>query len=247
MSFKRHIPNIITLGNLFSGCIAVYFVFQEHIYIGCLFAVFGIVLDFFDGFAARILKVQSEFGLQLDSMADLITSGMFPGALMFYLIRYSTEVSPFLPSSLPTYDLIDWLPLLGFVITAGAGYRLAKFNIDTRQTTSFIGLPTPANTLLIMSLILINLKGDQPWLVALTKNSWFLVGFTFLSVFLMNMNLPLMALKFKTFNLKENIFKYVFLTLSLLLLIGFRYEGLLYLILMYILFSIIENRIVAKK
>ena len=242
MSIKRHIPNIITLGNLFCGCIAVFFVLQEHVYIGCIFAIFGIVLDFFDGFAARLLKVQSELGLQLDSMADLITSGMFPGALMFHLIKHSTEVSPFLPSTLPTYDLIDWLPLLGFLITLGAGYRLAVFNLDTRQTTSFIGLPTPANALLIISLIFINQESEAIWLVNLTKSIWFLIPFTLFSVFLMNMNLPLMGLKFKTFKVKENKLKYLFFILSILLLTIFKYEGLLYTILLYIMLSLLDSR-----
>ncbi len=242
MSIKRHIPNIITLGNLFCGCIAVFFVLQEEIYIGCIFAIAGIVLDFFDGFAARLLKVQSELGLQLDSMADLLTSGMFPGALMFYLLQHSNRVAPFLPSTLPTYDVIDWLPLLGFVITAGAGYRLAKFNIDTRQTSSFIGLPTPANTLLIMSLVLINIDGTLDVLIKLTKNTEFLVVFTFLSVFLMNMELPLMGLKFKNFKIKDNLFKYLFLMISGVLLVGLKYEGLFCVILLYVLFSLFERK-----
>lgn len=241
MSIKRHIPNIITLLNLFCGCIAVYFVLHNHIYIGCVFAIAGIIFDFFDGFAARILKVQSELGLQLDSMADLITSGMFPGALMFYLIQHSNEVAPFLPSALPTYDFIDWLPLFGFFITVGAGYRLAKFNIDTRQTTSFIGLPTPANTLLIISLVLISLEGEYPFLLALTKNSWFLILFTLFSVYLMNMKLSLMALKFKNFGWKENILKYIFIITTFVLLIAFKYEGLLFSILLYVVLSVFKS------
>jgi CDP-diacylglycerol---serine O-phosphatidyltransferase len=134
MNFKKHIPNIITLGNLFCGCIAIIFVSRLDFEKAFFFVCLGIFLDFFDGFFARLFKVSSPLGLQLDSLADMVTSGLVPGYVMYQLFQSKQ------------YDTVEINPIsvFGFIITLGACYRLANFNIDTRQTNSFIGLPTPA-------------------------------------------------------------------------------------------------------
>jgi len=146
---KKHIPNIITLFNLSSGLIALFFVFQKQWMLAASFVLLGILFDFFDGLAARSLNVSSEVGLQLDSLADMITSGVVPAFAMFFMLQDSLHID--LMHSF-VFDSIHLLPFIGFLIALGSAYRLAKFNVDTRQTSSFIGLPTPANTLFIMSL-----------------------------------------------------------------------------------------------
>ena len=146
---KKHIPNLITLGNLFCGTVAVVFAVRGALDWTALFVAIGIFLDFFDGFFARLLHVKSEMGLQLDSLADMVTSGVVPGVTMFQLFNQSSYVVE------NTTTWAAYLPYIGFLITLASAYRLANFNIDTRQTSGFIGLPTRANTMFILSLPLI--------------------------------------------------------------------------------------------
>ena len=131
MNIKKHIPNLITLLNLFSGCIALIFAFKSDFAMAFYFVSLGIFLDFFDGFFARLFKVSSPLGLQLDSLADMVTSGVVPGLVMFQMMSSNTS----------TEGIMQFFPFLGFIIALGSCYRLANFNIDTRQTYSFIGLP----------------------------------------------------------------------------------------------------------
>ena len=140
MSIKKHIPNILTLLNLFCGCIAIVFAADLKFDIAFYFVCLGIFFDFFDGFFARKFGVAGPLGVQLDSLADMVTSGVVPGFVMFCMLSDND------------FSTTNYLAYLGFIITLGACYRLANFNIDTRQSDSFIGLPTPANTLFIMSL-----------------------------------------------------------------------------------------------
>lgn len=244
---KKHIPNIITLLNLFCGCIAVIFAVENNLFLAAVFVVLGIVFDFFDGFAARLLNVKSELGLQLDSLADMITSGLVPGIVMFKLLEKTSH--PF-PVNLEDVLLgqettpYSFLPLIGLLITLASCYRLAKFNIDTRQTDSFIGLPTPANTLLILSLPLILMSNDVEWVNNLILNKWFLLGFTLLSCYLLNAELPLFSLKMKTYGFKDNITTYVFLITCVVLLAILSYTAIPLVILLYISLSVVIN---AKK
>ena len=244
---KKHIPNIITLLNLFCGCIAVVFAVEDNLFLAAVFVVLGIVFDFFDGFAARLLNVKSELGLQLDSLADMITSGLVPGIVMFKLLE---KISHPFPINLEDLSLgyentpYSFLPLIGLLVTLASCYRLAKFNIDTRQTDSFIGLPTPANTLLILSLPLILMSNDVEWVNNLILNKWFLIGFTLLSCYLLNAELPLFSLKMKTYGFKDNITTYVFLITSVVLLAMLSYTAIPLVILLYILISVVIN---AKK
>ena len=239
MNFKKHLPNAITMCNLFSGCIAVFYAVIGRLDYAALFVVLGIVFDFFDGFAARILKVQGELGKQLDSLADMITSGLVPGIVLFQLLLRASSNHE-VPSlfQLASFEI---LPFLGLIVTLASAYRLANFNIDTRQATSFIGLPTPANTLLIVSLPLIIQYSDASWLVTLLQNQFALVVLVFLSAYFLNADIPLFALKFKSFTWKDNSYKYVFLGFSIILLFAFQYAAIPLVILSYMVFSMGYN------
>lgn len=236
MNIKKHIPNIITLGNLFCGCIAIIFVSRLNFEVAFFFVCLGIFLDFFDGFFARLFKVSSPLGLQLDSLADMVTSGLVPGYVMYQLFQ-STQ-----------YDnvVINPISVFGFIITLGACYRLANFNIDTRQTNSFIGLPTPANALFIMSLPLIVKNNLGTNFVTILTNHWFLMAITVLSAFIMNAEIPLFSLKIKSKILKDNLLQIIFLVTSVVLLLIFKFLGVAIVILFYILLSIIMNNFSKK-
>ncbi|RZS93134.1 CDP-alcohol phosphatidyltransferase family protein [Aquimarina brevivitae] len=248
MGFKKHIPNLITLLNLFSGCIAVLFAVKDQLALAAFFVMLGIVFDFFDGLAARVLKVQSDLGLQLDSLADMVTSGVVPGIVMFQLMTRAFG-QPFYESAdswnsdelITNFD-VSYVSLLGFCITLASAYRLAKFNIDTRQTTSFIGLPTPANTILILSLPLILIYQNEAWISAILLSPYVLVGLTVLSCYLLNAEIPLFALKFKTWGFKENKVRYLFLILVFVLIALLKFMAVPVIILSYILISIFTNQ-----
>ena len=243
MSLKKQVPNIITLLNLFCGCIAVYFACQGQIDLAALFTALGIFFDFFDGFFARILNAQSELGLQLDSLADMVTSGVVPGVVMFQLLKGSNLLSDFIPVEVINWeDKISWLSFLGFAITLASCYRLANFNIDTRQTTSFIGLPTPANTLLILSVGLISMYQPQNFIGQFLTNTWVLLLITALSCYLLNAEIRLFALKFKNWGWQENWIRYLFLVSSIVLIILFKYTGVVLTILLYVLLSLIFEK-----
>lgn len=237
MNIKKHIPNLITLLNLFSGCIALVYASEENFEMAFFFVCLGIFFDFFDGFFARLLNVSSPLGLQLDSLADMVTSGVVPGFVMFKMLTNSVSSDP---------SLI-YLPYLGFIITLGSCFRLANFNIDTRQTDSFIGLPTPANAIFILSLPLILKNTDSLILLELLTNCWVLIIVTLVSAFILNAEIPLFALKIKKFNFKNNLLQIVFLLISLLLLIVFKFSGVALIIVFYVMLSVIMNLITGKK
>ncbi|SHI69104.1 CDP-alcohol phosphatidyltransferase family protein [Aquimarina spongiae] len=245
MQIKKHIPNCITLLNLFCGCIAVVFAVNGKLEYAALFAVLGIGFDFFDGLAARVLNVQSDLGLQLDSLADMVTSGLVPGIVMYHLLSQVVgapfhDVTDSWGSNETFKEIgISYLSLLGLLVTLASAYRLAKFNIDTRQTTSFIGLPTPANTLLIISLPLILKFQQQLWISEIILNIWFLIGVTILSCYLLNAEIRLFSLKFKTWGLKENVTRYIFLILTIILIAVLQFVAIPLVILMYILLSLV--------
>ena len=236
---KKHIPNLITLLNLFCGCIAIVFAVHDRFEMVALFVFLGIIFDFFDGLAARLLNVKSDIGLQLDSLADMVTSGVVPGLVMFKLLEMSLsngwDTGSLVSKGLEISTL--W-PLLGFIITLASAYRLAKFNIDEDQTDSFIGLPTPANALLIVSLPLILLFHNNEILNEIILNKWFLIGLTFVSAFLLNAKLSLFALKFKNWSFKDNAIRYIFLFISIILLATLKYLAVPAIIVLYILLSL---------
>lgn len=244
---KRHIPQIITLLNLFCGCVAVVFAVLNKLEWAAFFVFLGIVFDFFDGLAARMLEAQSELGVQLDSLADMVTSGVVPGIVMFQLLAMSQtggwnlEMGEVSADSAHHAISISVLPFFGFLITLASAYRLAKFNIDEDQLTSFIGLPTPANALLILSIPLILLNQGNDYVNGILLNPWFLVGLTLLSCYLLNAHIPLFALKFKNWSFKDNAHRYIFLIISLVLLLTMSYMAIPGIVLLYILSSVLYN------
>ncbi len=228
---KALIPNLITLLNLFFGTIAVVFAVEGALTMAAFFVLLGIFFDFFDGFLARKLKVASALGLQLDSLADMVTSGLVPGLIMFQLMSQS------LTGSEPYVDL---LPYMGLLITLGSAYRLANFNISTEQKNYFIGLPTPANALLVLSFPLILEYQNNEAINSVILNAWFLLALTLISTFLLNAPVKLMALKFKTWKFSDNIEKYILLILALIFLMVFKFFGISLIIFSYLLLSVIK-------
>lgn len=248
MTFKKHLPNLITLLNLLSGTIAVYFAVKEQLVLAALFVFLGIFLDFFDGLAARLLNVEGELGKQLDSLADVVTSGVVPGIVLFQLLMkalhknwldaLSCEIGNWV--TFEEYHL-HWLPFVGLLFTLAAAYRLAKFNIDTRQTSSFIGLPTPAAALVVLALPLILTYGNNEFAINLIENSWFLIGLTLLLCYLMNAEIPLFSLKFKEYSWATNKVKYIFILITVILSVLLKFVAIPLVILLYVLMSLFNN------
>lgn len=214
-----YIPNFITSLNLFSGCVAVYLAFNGN-YQGALLAILiAAVFDFLDGFAARMLKAYSPMGKELDSLADIVSFGLAPGAIVFSLLT-DTGIS-------------DWLPYLAFLIPVFSGLRLAKFNIDERQTSSFIGLPTPANAIFWAGLAF-------SFSDFLAVNLWILIVLTLLFSYLLIAEIPMFSLKFKSTAWKDNQLQYIFLMVCFALLFVFQLNAFAPIIAWYILLSAIN-------
>ena len=235
---KKHIPNIITAFNLLSGIIATFMAVEQDYEAAAFFVVLGIFFDFFDGLAARLLKVESPIGIQLDSLADMVTSGLVPGIVAFNLLN--SALSNHTRELIISVDT-PYLAYVGFLISLASAYRLAKFNIDDRQTSSFIGLPTPANALLILSFPLIALHQPEHFLAEASSNPIFLVALAVISAYLLNSNFHLFALKFKNLQVKENAYRYILIVGSILFLIFFKFAGIPFIILFYLLLSTLKE------
>ena len=225
MSIKKHIPNTITCCNLISGCISTYFAFQGDFYLALLFIVIGAVFDFFDGMVARLLHVSSPIGKELDSLADDITFGFAPSAIIF---SYLSSFHIHLPI----------IPFLAFVMAAFSALRLAKFNLDERQALGFIGLPTPANALFWGALIL----GLQEHEVVFDGLEWIILAGTFLSCYLLIAEIPMFALKFKHWGWKGNEIKYIFVLSCIPLLLFLGVSGFAAIIAWYVVLSVISSK-----
>ena len=247
MQIKKHIPNTITLLNLASGLLAVIAVFKGYYDEAFIFVCLGIFFDFWDGFLARKFKVSGELGLQLDSLADVVTSGVVAGLMMFKLFQDIQEDDTSKYFLTEEFYYMGFVPYLGFIITLASAYRLAKFNIDTRQTDSFIGLPTPANALLIMSIPMIQYAGTHEWLVEALYNPFILLAITILSAYMLNAEIPLFSLKMKDFSWEKNKLQVIFLALSVVLLFLIGFTALPVIILLYVALSVINNTVLAKK
>lgn len=241
MRLKQHIPNAITLLNLLSGVIALVYVFDDNLTMAFFWVCMGIFFDFWDGFAARVLKVSSEMGLQLDSLADMVTSGVVPGLVMYKMLAHIQENNELYMVTDDTFYM-KLVPYFGFLITLGSALRLAKFNVDTRQTDSFIGLPTPANALFILSIPMITLTTPSEILVDWLSNPYVLVAISIFSAFIMNANIKLFSLKTKNKTLKDNKVGLLFLGLSALLLLIVQFEAIPIIVILYILISLLVNK-----
>ena len=246
MNIKSYVPNALTLLNLFSGLIALILVFNKEYPLAFLAVCIGIVFDFFDGFAARMLQVQSKLGVELDSMADMVTSGVVPGTVMFFLLMESLGIQLSDYANISSSNISQlWVPLVGFIITLASGYRLAKFNIDDRQTSLFIGLPTPANCLMITGLVFL-VQEDLGLISDLLTNTWFLLLITLISSYLLNANFYLFSLKIKSLSLKENGLVFGYLLTSVVLIIIFKLLIFSFLIIFYVLLSIVAQNKIKK-
>lgn len=203
------------------------------------FVFLGMLFDFLDGMSARVLKVQSPLGVQLDSLADMITFGLVPGIVMFQLLTMSETGGWNIKMTEPMngYSFYGIVPFFGFVITLSSAYRLARFNIDENQATSFIGLPTPANALLIISLPLILIFNGNDALNTIILNPWFLIVLTVISSLLLNAPIPLFALKFKTWDFKDNALRYIFILVSLVCIGTMKFLSIPAIIVFYLLSS----------
>ncbi|MES2838605.1 MAG: CDP-alcohol phosphatidyltransferase family protein [Bacteroidota bacterium] len=236
MWIKKQIPNAITCLNLFIGCIAILYISNNMLDMAAYCIGIAAIFDFFDGLAARVLHVSSEIGKQLDSLADMVSFGLVPGYIMHKLLVFSLKYnSESIDETNPTF----YLSYFGFLITIFSAIRLAKFNIDTRQTNSFIGLPTPANSFLIGSVALLLFTTQNEELKKLILNPSFLIGLTVLSSYLLVAEIPLFALKFKNFKLKGNEIRYVFLIISLITFVLFKIIAIPIILLLYIVISLL--------
>jgi CDP-diacylglycerol--serine O-phosphatidyltransferase len=231
----KFIPHLLTSGNLFSGILALVFLSQGELIPATWCIFIAGFLDFLDGFAARLLKVTGDFGKQLDSLADVVTFGVVPGFLLFQI---SMQLSKW-PIALEAPLVITYFPLLIGVFSA---LRLAKFNIDTRQSNSFLGLPVPANALWI-SAIPYCIRDWDPGLESGLINPYTIALLSLVSCLLLVSEIPLLSLKVKNLKLNENWAKYLLLLFMGLSLIFFKFAGLLLLVPVYLVFSLIDNQL----
>lgn len=221
---KKHIPNAITCANLFSGCIGIVYAFNGALEMAAYFVLLSGIFDFFDGFAARLLQVKSNIGKELDSLADMVSFGFLPGVVMFQLLAKSDPAA-------------TYLPYLGFIITIFSALRLAKFNIDTRQTEDFIGLNTPMNTLFVVSLPFI--QKDYPLLIG---SAPLLIGLSLALSYLLVSEIRIFSLKFSSAAWEKNRIKYIFLILSALLIVLLQFSAVPLILVLYIGLSFVHFR-----
>lgn len=220
---KKNIPNILTSCNLICGCIGISLAFGGELMLAASMIWIAAIFDFLDGFSARLLKVHSEIGKQLDSLADMVTFGVLPSCILLMLVR---------PVASHPY-----LPYIVFIVAVFSAVRLAKFNIDTNQTNSFIGLPTPANAILISSL---------PFIISeysfITENiEVIIIVMSLLLAWLLVAPIEMMALKFKDYSWKVNKIKYMFLILSIILITSLQISSIPLIIMSYVLISLIGS------
>ena len=230
MKIIKQIPNLITGFNLTSGCLAIIQIFDGEIYLGAFFILLGAFFDFFDGLSARLLKVSSEMGKQMDSLADMITFGVAPTFIVYKLIE-QTE--------------IDELKYIALTMAFFSAFRLAKFNIDIRQSSTFIGLPTPANALFWLAIPLSNEYIQNSSISKITTNPYFLIIGCIVFSLLLVSEIPMFSLKINSLKIKENKIQFSFVLLSILLIVLFSVQAISIIVLLYIIFSILQ--LVSKK
>ena len=235
---KKIIPNAITSANLLCGCLAITQIAEGNFLIASLLVLLGAFFDFFDGLAARSLNVGSELGAQLDSLADMVTFGIVPAYLAFEWLNQ-------LDFSVLNYS--------AFLIAIFSAIRLAKFNIDDRQSTSFIGVPTPANALFWISIPLIFWQVENnfhfisaDFMLPIFNSFYFIIAAILVFSYLLIAELPLLALKFKNLSWKDNQFRFLLIVSSLVLFVLFLFAAIPFILLLYLILSIIQNNLQAK-
>ena len=233
MNIRGHIPNFITLLNLLSGVLSIYLGSVGELQLAAMMIFVAAIFDFFDGFAARLLNAKSAIGVQLDSLADMVSFGVAPAFVLFYSIEYSIEIT-----GISTWE---YLPFISFIIPLFSALRLAKFNVDEDQQTSFLGMPTPAVAILIASFPIITmvcLADNKGVYYDIVTNPYFLAAIAVISSFLMVSKIPMFALKFTSVNWAENQTRYIFIILSVFLIILLKLAAIPLIILLYLLISI---------
>ena len=246
---KKHVPNCITLTNLLCGALSIYFLYiSDNVLLPSIFIILGAIFDFFDGLTARLLKVTSAIGKELDSLADVVTFGLAPSLITVEVLKGSLINEGF---SIFTANILGLIPLFMALMSA---YRLANFNVDERQTVNFIGLPTPANALLWLSLPMLEYFSDKKihlWgiyqegiysqIVDILLNPWFIIIFSVLMGIMLIAPINMFSFKFKNFSWQDNKVRFIFLVISVLLIFIFNCFAIPFIILTYIIISLISN------
>jgi CDP-diacylglycerol--serine O-phosphatidyltransferase len=228
---RKHLPNFITCANLFSGCVGIVFAFQENLIFAAYCIFLAAIFDFFDGLASRVLQSFSGIGKDLDSLADVVSFGVLPSVILYELFLQAPQIG----------QVSLYLNFIAFLIPVFSALRLAKFNTDTRQAENFIGLPTPANAILIASFPLI-IQQKNSFYTAYILNPFFLSCFVLIMCSLLVAEMPLMSLKFKNRDFQKNIYRYLLLLFSAILILFFKFAAVPVMIIMYIALSVIQFR-----
>lgn len=226
---KQHIPNTITSLNLFSGCIGVVLAFEGQLISAGYAIIIAAMFDFFDGMAARLLKVNSPMGKELDSLADMVSFGFLPSTIIFMMLQINPAME---------YGG-SWIKYSAFLLTVFSALRLAKFNLDSRQTAVFIGLPTPACALFVLSLPHIALSKD-PIISAYVQHPVILLALILALSFLLVAEIPLMSLKFKNLYFQPNLYRYLLLFISAVLVLSLQLMAIPLIIILYIVLSLVQ-------
>ncbi|QZT36505.1 CDP-diacylglycerol--serine O-phosphatidyltransferase [Halosquirtibacter xylanolyticus] len=236
---KKHIPNSITSLNIISGVLAVYFALYGELKLAVIAIFCGAIFDFCDGLVARALKAYSDIGKELDSLADMITFGFAPGALLFGVLQITLEGKVMSPMEVVNSSYVGYY-LCALVIPVFSGLRLAKFNVDTRQSTSFIGMPTPANAIFWASLALLCVDGVEGHWYAFMFNPTLLAILAFATSFLLVSEVPMFSFKFKNLSFKENKIRFFFLAVVITLISCFGVLGITFAMLLYVVLSVAQ-------
>ncbi len=234
---KKLIPNLLTLGNLLCGCLAILRIMEGELTEAAILVFIGAGFDVFDGLVARALGVSSEIGKQLDSLSDLVTFGVVPAFIARQLII-----------DMGFFEGREWFRYVPFIMALFSSYRLAKFNIDERQTSGFIGLPTPSNALLWISIALVSggfYRGESIpfWMEPLLNNGYTIVGLCVFTSLLMVSELPLLALKFNGWGFVENRARYVLIVVSVILFSIYLFAAIPIILLLYLIISLFHSQI----
>ena len=235
---KKYIPNLFTFSNLVCGLFAIILIFHDQYLWASLLVFLGIFFDFFDGFFARLFGVNSQVGVELDSLADMITSGVVPGLMMYKLLN--NHYLGF--DAFDSGNIKHCLPFLGFILTLSAAYRLAKFNAETHQHDDFLGLPTPSMAAFVMSIPLVITYSNMPFLVELFSNPVFYLGVIVVLSLLMNSKLHLLSLKLKSLKFSDNVMLYLLIIVSIVLLIFLNFTAIPLIILLYVIASLFSPK-----
>lgn len=233
---RKHIPNSITLSNLFCGCLAVISIFSDQLALVPLFITISLLADYCDGLVARLLKVSSPMGRELDSLADMVSFGVVPGAMLFYMINESKGIE-----MVKFFDMTTMLGLVGFIVTIFSCLRLAKFNLDTRQTEGFVGLNTPACTIFVLGILLMTIDPVNHYgLQKIITDTSFLLVTSCVLAYLLIAEIPMFSFKFKSLKINENKIRFSFIIITIICLIAFQFGAALSIIILnYILISVV--------